>query len=87
VVIRVVNTASGSKAVQVVYYRNRKRVVYKHVGSGRTDEEVSALRKVAQEVIDGLMPQLPFPGEAGRKTSWSWTAANTSVSITAIFMR
>lgn len=66
-VIRVVNTASGSKAVQVVYYRNRKRVVYKHVGSGRTDEEVSALRKVAQEVIDGLMPQLPFPGEAGRK--------------------
>jgi transposase len=67
VVIRVVNTASGSKAVQVVYYRNRKRVVYKHVGSGRTDEEVAALREVAQEVIDGLMPQLPFPGEAGRK--------------------
>ena len=50
-----------------MYYRNRKRVVYKHVGSGRTDAEVSALREVAQEIIDGLMPQLPFSGEAGHK--------------------
>ncbi|MFN8394003.1 MAG: IS1634 family transposase [Bacteroidia bacterium] len=63
--IRVVDTASGSRAVQLVYYRNRKRVIYKHVGSARTDEELSELRRLAQEILDGLMPPLPFQGEAG----------------------
>ena len=38
--IRVVKTASGSRAIQVVYYRNRKRIVFKHIGSGKTEEEI-----------------------------------------------
>lgn len=61
--IRVVNTSSGSRAVQLVYYRNRKRVIYKHVGSGKTDEEIQVLRLLAEDIIAGLMPQLPFEGE------------------------
>lgn len=41
--IRKVKTASGATAVQVVGYRNRKVVVIKHIGSGHSKEEVSAL--------------------------------------------
>lgn len=57
--IRVVNTASGARAVQVIYYRNRKRVIYKHIGSAHTDEEVNELKRVAQAFIDTRIPFLP----------------------------
>jgi transposase len=49
--IREVKTNSGSTAVQVVYYKNRKRIVYKHVGSGKTVEEIKELRLIAEEII------------------------------------
>ena len=62
--IRVVKTSSGSNAVQVVYYRNRKRVIYKHIGSAKTDKELDSLRVVAQDFIDNHMPSLPFFQEA-----------------------
>ena len=58
--IRVVKTSSGAKAVQVIYYRNRKRVIYKHIGSAKTDEELESLKAVAQDLIDNRMPSLPF---------------------------
>jgi len=61
--IRTVKTSSGAKAVQVIYYLNRKRVVYKHIGSGRTDEQVRELMVVAQDFIDNYSPGLPFDGE------------------------
>ncbi len=54
--IRVVKTASESQAVQVVYYRNRKRIVYKHIGSGKTDKEIADLKLVAQDFIDNYSP-------------------------------
>jgi hypothetical protein len=41
--IRTVKTASGASAVQVIYYLNRKRVIYKHIGSARTAAEVETL--------------------------------------------
>lgn len=62
--IRVVKTASKSRAVQVVYYRNRKRIIYKHIGSGTTDEEVFKLKLVAQDFIDNYSPPLSLFGEA-----------------------
>lgn len=40
---RKTKTGSGATAVQVVRYEDRKVVVLKHVGSGKTDEEVAAL--------------------------------------------
>lgn len=46
--IRKTKTASGSTAVQVVRYENRKVVVLKHIGSGKTDDEVSALVESAR---------------------------------------
>lgn len=58
--IRVVKTSSGASAVQIVYYNNRKRVVFKHIGSGKTEEEVDSLRIVAQDIINNYSPTLPL---------------------------
>ncbi len=58
--IRVVKTSSGASAVQVVYYRNRKRVIFKHIGSAKTDNELESLKIVAQDLIDNHMPSLSF---------------------------
>lgn len=56
--IRVITTGSQSKAVQIVYYRNRKRIVFKHVGSGKTEEEISSLQLMAQDIIESYSPSL-----------------------------
>lgn len=61
--IRTVKTASGASAVQVIYYLNRKRVIYKHIGSARTAVEVETLKAVAQDFIDHYAPTLPFEEE------------------------
>lgn len=49
--IRKTKTASGATAVQVMYYSHRKVVVMKHVGSGKTPEEITALIESAQSWI------------------------------------
>lgn len=60
--VRVVSTGSGAKAVQVIRYVKRKRVVVHHVGSAHFDAEVDALLRVAQEWITQQTHQLPaFP--------------------------
>ena len=61
--IRIVTTASQSKAVQIVYYRNRKRIVFKHIGSGKTDEEITSLKLIAQDIIDTYSPTLSLYDE------------------------
>ena len=58
--IRVVKTSSGVSAVQIVYYNNRKRVIFKHIGSCKTVEEVDSLIKVAQDIINNYSPSLPL---------------------------
>lgn len=58
--IRLVKTASGSSAVQVVYYRNRKRVVFKHIGSARSDHELESLKLIAQDVIKNYSSEIPL---------------------------
>lgn len=58
--IRVVKTASNARAVQVVYYKNRKRVIHQHIGSANTDEELENLKLVAQSLIDSHIPILPI---------------------------
>ena len=57
---RVVKTESESRSVQIVYYRNRKRIIFKHIGSGRTDEDIAALKIIAQDIINNFSPTLPF---------------------------
>lgn len=56
--IREVKTGSDSIAVQVIYYKNRKRVIFKHVGSGKTDEQIRELRLIAEEIIKSHSNQL-----------------------------
>ncbi len=60
--VRVVDTGSGAKAVQVICYVMRKRVVVHHVGSAHDDTEVYALLSAAQEWIAQQTHQLSaFP--------------------------
>ena len=62
--VRVVSTASKSKAVQVVNYHNYKRVILKHIGSARSKEELEELILVAEEWIKDYSGQLSlFPEE------------------------
>jgi len=58
--IRVVKTASGANAVQVVYYRNRKRFIFKHIGSASSSNELESLKLVAQDVINNFNPEIPL---------------------------
>jgi transposase len=58
--IRVVRTASGSRAVQIIYYHNRNRKIFKHIGSGSTDEQIHALKLAAQDFINQYSPALPL---------------------------
>lgn len=62
--IRVIKTASGANAVQVVYYRNRKRVVFKHIGSAKSSQELESLKLVAQDVINNFNPEISLFEEA-----------------------
>lgn len=50
--IRKTKTASGSVAVQVVSYTHNQVMVLKHIGSGRTPEEIAALIESAREWIE-----------------------------------
>ena len=58
--IRTIKTGSGARAVQVIYYLNRKRVIYKHISSAKTDSELDTMLEVAQDFIDNYAPTLPF---------------------------
>lgn len=58
--IRVTKTASGASAVQVVYYRNRKRIIFKHIGSARNSQELESLKVVAQDMINNYSPEIPL---------------------------
>jgi hypothetical protein len=56
--IREVKTSSGSIAVQVIYYLNRKRVVLKHIVSSKDDEELAALKILAVDFVNDYTQQL-----------------------------
>jgi hypothetical protein len=56
--VRVVTTASGAHAVQVVRYVNRRRVVVKHLGCGHSKDEIEALLNSAEVWITKQTHQL-----------------------------
>ena len=58
--VRVIKTGSGSSAVQIIYYQNRKRKIFKHIGSGSTDDEIYSLKLAAQDFIKNYSPTLPL---------------------------
>lgn len=49
--VRQVKTASGKLAVQVYFYKNRKRVIVKHFGSASSIEEIDSLKRQAEHFI------------------------------------
>lgn len=55
--IRKTKTASGSTSVQIVYYRDRKVIVEKHIGSGKTEEAIGTLILKAQHWIESRSMQ------------------------------
>lgn len=66
--IRVVKTASGAKAVQVIRYANYSRRVLRHIGSAHTEQELKELMVLAQEWIKAYGNQLSiFPDEDPNK--------------------
>lgn len=65
--IRKTRTASGAVAVQVVSYTHDQVTVLKHVGSGRTPEEVAALVESAREWLEQTTKQTSlFPRQQPR---------------------
>jgi transposase len=55
--IRVVKTKGNSRSVQVYRYQNSKRFIIKHIGSGTTDEEITALQEMARVFIADFTKQ------------------------------
>lgn len=56
--IRKVRTASGATAVQVIRYRQGKRIIVRHIGSAHTEEELAVLCQEAEIVREQLSSQL-----------------------------
>ena len=66
--IRVVKTASKAKAVQIVRYKNNKRVILQHIGSAYSETELDELLIIAEEWMKNFSKQLSiFPDESPNK--------------------
>ena len=55
--IRTVRTASGSTAVQVIWYEKNSTKIAKHIGSAKNEEELNRLRLAAKHYIRDHEPQ------------------------------
>lgn len=69
--VRSVKTASASTAVQVVKYAGKRTIVVKHIGSGKTKEEIFLLKKEASDWIkEALHLQTLFPEDCKKSSSF-----------------
>jgi transposase len=55
--IREVKTKVGSRSIQVIRYSNGRRIIVKHIGTGRTESELAALKELATAFIEDLTHQ------------------------------
>jgi len=70
--IRKIKTASGLRAVQVIYYKNRRVVIEKHIGSGKTDQEVESLiKKVKEWIVKNSLQEEIFSSKSSDLVSLS----------------
>lgn len=67
--IRKTKTASRATAVQVVCYVARKMTLLKHIGSGRSDEEIEVLVKIARNWIKKTTKQQSLFDKAEDQTA------------------
>lgn len=56
--IRQIRYAAGSVSVQVYKIENRKRVIVRHIGTARTDQELCDLMTLANDFIEKISKQL-----------------------------
>lgn len=63
--VRVVPTASGSLAVQVVRYQGGRTTIMKHIGSGKDKSDIAALKQLAREWIERESGQRPLFSQLG----------------------
>jgi transposase len=56
--IRTTKTSSGATAIQIVRYKNRRRIIVLHIGSAHTDSEVLILKQTAAVWIEKKIRQL-----------------------------
>ena len=62
--IRVVKTKGDSRAVQVIRYSNSRRIIIKHIGSAKTDEDIATLCEAAETFIIHARGQISlFPSD------------------------
>ncbi|SRR6266568_330848 len=67
--VRTTKTASGATAVQIVRYRQREKIIVKHIGSAHTTQELSSLKEVARDWIEKENQQQPlFPKQTSIQT-------------------
>jgi transposase len=55
--VRVISQKAGSRSVQIVRYADGRRYIVKHIGTGNTEEELSALKEIALSNIEELSRQ------------------------------
>lgn len=67
--IRTTRTASLATAIQIVRYENRRKIIVKHIGSGRTPEEILSLKQLARNWIEQATHQQPLFVTTGKPTS------------------
>ncbi|KAB1640346.1 IS1634 family transposase [Gulosibacter chungangensis] len=63
--IRVVTTASGARAVQIVYSRKGGKRDLEHIGSAHTDAELELLKATAQQRLTADQPELDLDLDGG----------------------
>ena len=60
--LRTTKTKSGATALQIVYYKDNKKYIQKHIGSAHSEEELISLKQIAYEWIEENSDQMPlFP--------------------------
>lgn len=66
--IRAIKYSSNSISIQVYKIENRKRVILRHLGTARNEQEKSDLLKLAQDYINKLSKQLSLFGNTKSNT-------------------
>src|SRR5699024_6356017 len=83
--IRTVKTASGARAVQIVYSKKGGRRELEHIGSAHTDAEYELLVAAARAKMAGGQGELDLGLEGEPSTTLEITSTRMAVLIDAIW--
>jgi hypothetical protein len=67
--LRTTKTSSGATAVQIVRYKDRKKIIVKHIGSAHTPEELASLMQLAHIWIEQTTRQQPLFKSARKQSA------------------